>query len=326
MTTAVDNISDKSDMITPSYESSAQELSNTFDIFLGSSLLLGTSLYRLLRIPFRTVSLQLALGNEYYLYKDEWIKSKYYNGHYEGIKRIYKEEGLKGFFKGYTIKISKRFFDYLIRTTTLISLDVRREYFLAEKGDISHRSVFSYQLIYFGTKCFVDLFTYPFTTVFIRNQDPIHHPLNRGYNGPFDIIKRMLKEEGFLSFYKGWLIKQLARILRFTSLAYTYSLFGSIFEYFGLRGFQGDHHSLVVEGITIVDQDEVFDSIQILLGTLVSRFLTYPLKLLRKRMQNGNQKRLRDLIKSIYQEEGMKGFYSGSLYSYLIPSFNNTTN
>ncbi|KAF0979522.1 hypothetical protein FDP41_001439 [Naegleria fowleri] len=296
----------------PSFQSAEQEFSNTFDLILGTSLIASFSLYRVFNFLFRAVGYQIILE------PTEVEKSKAPTNHVEGFSKLYRIEGLGGFFRGFVARMFKKWTHSYVLRNVLVSLDLRREFLVAKRGDLAtQRSIPTYQLIYHGASLVTDIFSYPFDTVFVRMQAPrshrLSHPELRDPNGSIECMNRIIRREGFRALYRGWYLKILQRIIRVTTLVGSYRSMKFFFGLFGL----GD------EGVTEgSDQtEEILDSFMFIVAELFSRFTVQPLKMLRRRLQYGvlseDKKTVERLniiscAQEIYEKEGWFGFYKGT--------------
>ena len=320
--TSVD-ISPKISTPPSSFQSAEQEFSNTFDIILGTSLVASFSLYRVFNFIFRAVSYQIVLEPT----EAQPSSTAPPTNHLQGFRKLVSLEGLQGFFRGWPARLLKKFTHSYVLRNILLSLDLRREFLVAKRGDlVSQRTIPSYQLILQGTSLLTDIFSYPFDTVFVRMQAPRSHreahPLVRAPTGSIDCMNKIIRKEGFRALYRGWYLKIAQRLLRVTTLVGSYRL---LQVFFGLFGFGGES---VAEGS---DQtEEILDSIQFICAELISRATVQPLKILRRRLQygvlseNGETVERVNIVKcakEIYEQEGWIGFYKGSVFQYTLRPF-----
>ncbi|EFC50061.1 predicted protein [Naegleria gruberi] len=304
-----------------SFQSAEQEFSNTYDIILGTSLVASFSLYRVFNFLYRAVTFQVVLEpTEATNEKEEPTITN----HLQGFRKLFSNEGISGFFRGFPARMLKKFFHSYVVRNVLVSVDLRREFLLAKRGDlITQRTIPSYQLIYQGTSLLGDIFSYPWDTVFVRMQASrshrIAHPTLRDPTGSIDCMNKIIRKEGFRALYRGWYLKLIQRVVRFASLAGSYRCLQLFFGLFGL----GDDS--VADGS---DQaEEILDSIMFIMAELVSRFTVQPLKILRRRLQYGvlsedeqsvERVNIVKCAKEIYDKEGWLGFYKGSVYQYSL--------
>ncbi|KAG2385702.1 hypothetical protein C9374_003517 [Naegleria lovaniensis] len=304
----------------PSFQTAEQEFSNTYDLILGTSLIASFSLYRVFNFLFRAVSYQIVLE------PTELEKSKAPNNHIEGFSKLYRIEGVSGFFRGFVARMLKKWVHSYVLRNVLVSLDLRREFLVAKRGDLAtQRSIPTYQLIYHGASLVTDIFSYPFDTVFVRMQAPhshrLSHPDLRDPNGSMDCMNRIIRREGFRALYRGWYLKILQRLIRVTTLVGSYRSMKYFFGLFGL----GDEG--VADGS---DQtEEILDSFMFIVAELFSRFTVQPLKILRRQLQYGvlseDKKAVERLnivscAQEIYEKEGWLGFYKGTFWQYSLGS------
>uniref|UniRef100_A0A060T8M2 ARAD1D08272p n=1 Tax=Blastobotrys adeninivorans TaxID=409370 RepID=A0A060T8M2_BLAAD len=120
---------------------------------------------------------------------------------YQGFKLIYTNEGLRGFWRGYTpglfgvvqasvqFTLYQKFKDYLNAKHRAQSIEPQ----LA-----SQISALEYICISAISKSMATLSLYPYQVVRTRLQYAAH-----AYGSPTDVVKRVIKEEGIAGFYRG---------------------------------------------------------------------------------------------------------------------------
>ena len=123
------------------------------------------------------------------------------------LKDIYKENKLKGFFKGYGSSI--------VSLTPFISLNFT--IFDILKENLSHEitEIPLVKLSLGGTSAlFAQTICYPLDTIRRRMQNK-----NSNYKNGLDVANKMIKYEGYLSFYKG-IVPNILRMVPNTAIRF----------------------------------------------------------------------------------------------------------
>ena len=152
------------------------------------------------------------------------------------------------------------------------------------------------------------LVTYPFDLARTRVAVDLGKSYDeRMYHGIFDFFKKTLKNEGILTFYKGFSVACLG-IVPYIIVAF--STFDSLKEYVFFDRKYKENQSAQAIGLKLF-------GIGIVSG-LIAQFVTYPIDTIRRRLQiNGlpnsstTYKSIFDCIRTMIQQEGIFGFYGG---------------
>eukprot|EP01080_Neovahlkampfia_damariscottae_P005751 gene5751-9572_t len=205
------------------------------------------------------------------------------------VKDIFKNEGLRGFWRGNLTDLTRSIPQGGI---TYLVYEIFKKYFL--KFDSSTHGTYS-RLLAGGSAGLVNvLSTYPLevvrTRLAVQSKDSIQ------YNGIVDTIKKIRQQEGFKAFYRGCGISMTQS---FPMMAMNYTLFDYAKGYLEDRGYKGMVYS-VLSG--------VFS------GTITSSVL-FPMDVVIRNMQlDGDGKVFKspmDCARKIFVNQGVKGFFRG---------------
>ncbi|VEU23748.1 DEKNAAC105015 [Brettanomyces naardenensis] len=134
-------------------------------------------------------------------------------------------------------------------------------------------------------------------------------PSTQWYNGTFDAFRKMYKEEGIGSFYRGLLPSYFGLV----HVAIQFPLYENLKKWFRIQDYMSPD----------VKERDVMMFLKFVLASSLSKMIasavTYPHEIVRTRMQMYSNSGLGEnqfigvlkTISSIYVNEGMRGFYSG---------------
>ncbi|KAM3134187.1 hypothetical protein pb186bvf_013705 [Paramecium bursaria] len=215
-----------------------------------------------------------------------------YNGFFDTLVQIMREEGFKGFYKGYqatavAVPLFNAFFFPIYK--------YNKEWYSTKgiEGSLNHLLA----TITTGFVC--DFLTNPLWLIRTRMQTQyLHDPVNIKYKNVPQALILVYQEEGFLSLYKGL----SASFMGLSHVAVQFPVYEKLKAYYG--------------GPNIKPLD-------ILKSTVVSKLmavlLTYPHVVIRTRLHDNKQKYqfgsqkilISEIIKGIYLQDGVAGFYKG---------------
>jgi len=129
-----------------------------------------------------------------------------YRGIAHGCQEIMRTEGLKGFYRGLLpslIGVSHG----AIQFVAYEQLKIRRSKMLTEQGDaMGELTNFDYLTLSAVSKIFAGSITYPYQVVRSRLQT---YDAERTYRGTVDVVRQVWMREGFIGFYKGYILTPL---------------------------------------------------------------------------------------------------------------------
>lgn len=201
------------------------------------------------------------------------------------IKRLAQKEGLRGFYRG----LGPSLIGYLPSFSIYFPLYMKT------------KEIFGYDNRIFGaiiSGSITNLITNPIWVMRTRMMSQHLSPnTSLLYKSSFDLLKRMIKEEGFLSLYRGI----GASMIGCTHVAIQFPLYDFLRRKEGMEGGIGENTSIISSSI---------------LSKVCASTITYPHETIRTRLQinrksNQNNLTIRIVVKDIYYTEGIKGFYSG---------------
>lgn len=126
----------------------------------------------------------------------------HYNNMFDCIRKIYKFEGIKGFYKG----LVPGLFGTVHGTFQFVSYEQMKDFYVRtwHATDISTPIILTFSA---SSKLIAVSITYPYQVVRTRLQD--HH---QQYNGVIDVIKKTYARENIGGFYKG-IVPTLYRVV-----------------------------------------------------------------------------------------------------------------
>jgi len=220
--------------------------------------------------------------------------SIYHDGLIGMIKTMYHNEGIRGFFAGLSPTMLGLVPTYAIYFTTYTNF---KTYFCRkgfEEGPLLH--IFSAV----SAGMLTDICTNPLWVIKTRLQTQIMRPHMGRYKGILDCFRRMLREEGVRSFYKG-LVPQLMGIVHV-------AIQFPVYERMKLEMKKmNDKGTLSVSQLMFAAAS----------SKMIAAVGAYPHEVLRSNLQiqsRGDEKVYGEVInmfKRILREEGLKGLYKG---------------
>mmetsp|Transcript_35690 Transcript_35690/g.72746 ORF Transcript_35690/g.72746 Transcript_35690/m.72746 type:complete len:316 (+) Transcript_35690:191-1138(+) len=140
----------------------------------------------------------------------------------------------------------------------------------------------------------------------LQTENVIHNKTAKPFRGPVDVLSRLVREEGFVSLWRG----NIPNLLRIVP---TYGLRFTLFDYFAVVAAVG-----TPEGRPLSLPRQMASGA---LSGLTTVLVTYPLDLARTRMSAVSSNVVRDTIygtlSSVYTTEGIRGLYRGLFVSSL---------
>jgi len=195
------------------------------------------------------------------------------------IKFIYKNEGLRGFYRGNYSNLIRIFPAYLLKFP---ANEFYRNLYNANESTPE-------RILLAGISAGSIQITLTYPLDIIRTRMTLDHYMTTNYNSYFKCARNMFLNEGMLALYKGYPITGFTYPIYVGLQFFLYEMFRSDYSYFG-GAFAG----------------------------IIAQTLMYPGDVMRKQLQiNGidNTKKkyngLIDCIKKIYKECGFRGFYTG---------------
>ena len=255
-----------------------------FKLFIAGAI--ATSFARCLGAPLTRVTI-LQQTHEFRSRDNPLANGKISN--LQVVKEIFKNEGLKGFWRGNLTDLARSIPQGGI---TYLSYEMFKKYFL--KFDSSTHGTYS-RLIAGGTAGLINvLSTYPLEV--LRTRLAVQSKNSIQYDGIVDTVKKIYQKEGFKAFYRGCGISMTQS---FPMMAMNYTLFDFAKGKLEERGHKGLFFS-VTSG--------VFS------GTITSSIL-FPMDVVIRNMQlDGDGKVFKspfDCAKQIFVNQGIKGFFRG---------------
>eukprot|EP01100_Stratorugosa_tubuloviscum_P011764 TRINITY_DN5336_c0_g2_i1.p1 TRINITY_DN5336_c0_g2~~TRINITY_DN5336_c0_g2_i1.p1 ORF type:complete len:321 (+),score=119.37 TRINITY_DN5336_c0_g2_i1:115-1077(+) len=236
----------------------------------------------------------------------------YYNGPIDCFVKIFRDEGIKGYYKGMTTPL----LGAMAENAVLFTINGQMQTFLKGK---SNRKLHIYEHFFCGAVAglFVSFVLTPVELVKCRLQ--IQQGINSGparYSGPIDVVKQTIKEAGFFGMFKG----------------HSATLFREIIGnavWFGC--YESTCHAMIPEGKT---KDSLQAYQLICAGALsgcVYWGIPYPTDVIKSKMQTVNQQQVleirnilgitstsksmelsfSDVFRFIIKTQGFKGLYKG---------------
>lgn len=214
------------------------------------------------------------------------LKDKY-KGIADCLLRVYKEQGLASFWRGFLPSIVRYAPFYFLSSS------------LAKYYHPEHSNQSSIQrIVSKGLISVIPLFlVYPIDFIRTRLAADVGNSMNREFKNSFDCMKKIVSKDGVSGLYRGFLASAagvwLYRLTYFTS----YSAARSYYEERGISPLKVYYIASFI--------------------TFFSNLVTYPLEVVRKRMmmQSGQEERMysnyRDCFSKILKVEGVRGFYCG---------------
>ncbi|CAF1371609.1 unnamed protein product [Adineta ricciae] len=132
----------------------------------------------------------------------DYRKDTYYKNMFDCIRKIYRSEGIKAFYKGLTPGI----FGTIHGTIQFVTYEQMKDFY-SRNFHTTHLSTSIILTFSATSKLLAASITYPYQVVRTRLQDQ-----HQQYNGVVDVIRRTYSREGIGGFYKG-LVPALYRIV-----------------------------------------------------------------------------------------------------------------
>ena len=202
-----------------------------------------------------------------------------YGSLFNSCNFIYKNEGLRGFYRGHYSNLLRIFPAYLIKFPT------NEFYRNLYQADEAHPEKIFLAGISAGSSQIT--FTYPLDI--IRTRMTLDHYMTSNYNSYFKCARNIFKNEGISAFYKGYPIS-----------GFTYPMYVGL-QFFVYESLKNDlsYFAGAIAGIT-------------------AQTLMYPGDVIKRHLQiNGIDSTtskydgLIDCIRNIYKKYGIRGFYTG---------------
>ncbi|CAG0916847.1 unnamed protein product [Notodromas monacha] len=171
--------------------------------------------------------LTLALTNPIWVVKTRLClqydaSCKNYHGFVQTLGKIYRAEGVRGWYKGFVpglFGVSHGALQFMAYE------EMKTQYNLSLGRNTDHRLETLEYLAFGGlSKIFATMTTYPYQVLRARLQDQ-----HRQYRGVLDVIRQIRTHEGFVGFYKG-LVPNLLRVTPATAI--TFFVYESIISMF----------------------------------------------------------------------------------------------
>ncbi|EDV23496.1 uncharacterized protein TRIADDRAFT_50511 [Trichoplax adhaerens] len=142
------------------------------------------------------------------------VSAPSYNGLLDGLSKIYKYEGIRGFYKGYAPGL----FGVSHGVIQFVAYEECKKAYnkFRKQSNEKHLSAIEYICMAAISKTFASSTTYPYQVVRSRLQDP---HIAQKYDGSIDAIRKIIKYEGFRGFYKG-LTPNLIRVTPATCITF----------------------------------------------------------------------------------------------------------
>ncbi|KAI7887896.1 mitochondrial carrier domain-containing protein [Mucor mucedo] len=181
-------------------------------------------------------ALTALMANPLWVIKTRMCTTKYntpdaYNGLFDGLKRLYMEEGVKGLYRG----IVPALFGVshgAIQFMAYEEMKKKRNELRQAKGisaSDEHNTQLSqteYIVMAAASKVTASVITYPYQVLKSRLQN---HATSETYTGVIDCGKKIYKAEGYIGFYKG-LSPNIIRVLPGTCI--TFLVYENLTQYF----------------------------------------------------------------------------------------------
>ncbi|CAF1434004.1 unnamed protein product [Adineta ricciae] len=132
----------------------------------------------------------------------DYRKDTYYKNMFDCIRKIYRSEGIKAFYKGLTPGI----FGTIHGTIQFVTYEQMKDFY-SRNFHTTHLSTSIILTFSATSKLLAASITYPYQVVRTRLQDQ-----HQQYNGVVDVIRRTYSREGIGGFYKG-LVPALYRVV-----------------------------------------------------------------------------------------------------------------
>lgn len=186
-------------------------LYNTVDVLSNSNPNVKRSLTLMDRITYSTIAgvTTICITNPIWVIKTRMClqyvnpeKKIIYANTFDAIRKIYRTEGVRAFYKGLVPGI----FGTIHGTIQFVSYEQMKEFYRvnSETTQLSTVTILTFSA---ASKLFAATVTYPYQVVRTRLQDQ-----HRLYSGVFDVISQTYHGEGIHGFYKG-LIPALCRVV-----------------------------------------------------------------------------------------------------------------
>lgn len=209
------------------------------------------------------------------------------------IRKVMEKEGFHGFYRG-------------LSPTLLALIPNWASYFFSYgwiKNHLSEQGVqdgpLQHVLAAMGAGLVTDVITNPFWVVKTRLQTQSMQPQLFRYKNTTDAFRRMIREEGFLSLYKGLLPSCIGVV----HVCIQFPLYEKLKKVAAERSGKSKHELTAGE---IVAASSI--------SKMIASTIAYPHEVLRSRLQFQRQEVYRGLIdgvRKIWASEGLKGFYGG---------------
>eukprot|EP01102_Stenamoeba_stenopodia_P006853 TRINITY_DN1916_c0_g1_i1.p1 TRINITY_DN1916_c0_g1~~TRINITY_DN1916_c0_g1_i1.p1 ORF type:complete len:302 (-),score=43.82 TRINITY_DN1916_c0_g1_i1:125-1030(-) len=210
------------------------------------------------------------------------------------IKMTFKNEGIRGFYRGLSPSLlalvpnwAAYFFTYG-EFKTILTRDG-----LMKDGPILH------VLSAMGAGLVTDVITNPFWVVKTRLQTQMMHPHITQYKNTLDAFQTMIRQEGFLSLYKG-LIPSFIGVIH---VCIQFPLYEKLKKIATERANKEKHELSAIEIVCASS-----------LSKMIASTIAYPHEVVRSRLQyqrHGEYSGVVDACKKIWKIEGVRGFYGG---------------
>ncbi|CAK9304877.1 unnamed protein product [Gordionus sp. m RMFG-2023] len=148
-------------------------------------------------------------------------KFKIYRGTWDALTSIYKYEGTKGLYKGFVPGL----FGVSHGTLQFMAYEELKKRYYIYKHLPKEKKLNNHEYLTMAalSKIFAVNLTYPFQVIKFRLQDR-----NKDYGGFRDAVVKIMKHEGILGFYKGW-IPQILRVTPATCI--TFLVYENLIQY-----------------------------------------------------------------------------------------------
>jgi hypothetical protein len=223
------------------------------------------------------------------VHETKHIEKKYHN-EVHAIQRVYKEEGIRGFFRARVMGLT------FANTGIAVGATIAVEYIL-QQFESSHSYSKYLRFVHLSSAEFA---SYPLNVLVNR---VVKSYADNQPHGIIDNYKIVKKQHGIKGFFRGFSITLLRNVIQSlgvqtlnasSSLVFAFELYESV----------------------VVRRDKTFEEIgRYLLQAFAGSLLISPLDLVQVRLQitdNTTYTGTIDCVKQIYHNEGIKGFYKGT--------------
>jgi len=134
------------------------------------------------------------------------VNKQHYNGVFDGLVKLYKHEGLRGYYRGFLPGL----FGVSHGALQFMAYEELKKKHSSYTGNPTSTKLnpFEYIVMAALSKVFAVLSTYPYQVVRSRLQDT---QMQSKYTGVMDIFKKIYRNEGVVGFYKG-IVPSLLRV------------------------------------------------------------------------------------------------------------------